>query len=423
MEGTRRHGVIAEILLLVALGFLWVGGCSTDVNTPSNPAAPIIRVQILSDCRQVDIAASRPVTAFSTGEVGAKRLELASGQVVPITLTAAGWQVGNVGFAPGELRFVPSAIGSVSIGKPDPGGPELQAYRGGYRLVPSGAGQFDVVNDVDVDSYLKGVVASEMPRTFLIEAYKAQAIAARTFALYESRTSGKGRSFDVYGDVRSQAYGGIAAESDKSRQAVDETSGVVLTIATPTGQQLFKTYFSACCGGIGQSSADAFGDPPQAPLMEQNVGTLCRESPRFSWPELVVRKDELTRRFRAWGQRRGLPEKDMAMVSRIDIESVNRFGRPARFIVADVRGYRYTLRSEELRNACNADMPAGGAILFSSFFKPVNEQDVVRFTDGHGWGHGVGMCQWCAQARAEQGMRHEQILMLSYPQSQRVRAY
>jgi SpoIID/LytB domain protein len=438
MEGTRRHqrgghrlnsnaSLFARIFSIFALALFSAGGCGQDVNPPPNPASPIIHVQILADCGQVDITASQPVTAYSAGSSDVKRLAIAPGQIAPIALDPHGWQVGNVSFAPGELHLVPAAPGSVAIAKVDkPTAPaaalDLRAYRGGYRLVPSGNGHFDVINDVDIDSYLKSVVSSEMPRTFLIEAFKAQAIAARTYALYEARTVGRTRGFDVFGDVRSQAYNGISAETDKSRQAVDTTSGIVLTVDAPGGPQLFKAYFSSCCGGITQSNVDAFGEEPIAPLVEQYVGPICAESPRYSWPEMDVRKDELTRRIRAWGIRHGQPEATMGPLQAIDIAATNRYGRPSRFFLTDARGYRYSVCSEDLRNACNTDIGTQ-PVLFSSFFKPVNEPDIVRFTEGHGWGHGVGMCQWTAEARAEQGMRHEQILALAYPQSRRVRAY
>src|SRR4029453_17087778 len=96
------------------------------------------------------------------------------------------------------------------------------------RFVPGGNGSFDVVNDVDIDGYLKSVVSKELLRHWHDEAYRAQAIVARTYALYEvAGSEGRGR-WDLNDDVRSQVYGGITAESAKSRDAVDATAGVVL---------------------------------------------------------------------------------------------------------------------------------------------------------------------------------------------------
>ena len=107
--------------------------------------------------------------------------------------------------------------------------------------------------------------------------------------------------------------------------------------------------------------------------------------------------------------------------SRIDRAAVNRYGRPVRFTVTDTNGTKYSLTGEELRWAVNTDAPKDGT-LFSSFIEPADQGAQIKFT-GHGFGHGVGMCQWCAQTRALQGMRHETIVLQAYPGSQLVRAY
>jgi stage II sporulation protein D len=103
----------------------------------------------------------------------------------------------------------------------------------------------------------------------------------------------------------------------------------------------------------------------------------------------------------------------------VDVLTANRFGRPTRFLVTDSKGTRYALSGEEMRWAVNT----GGVVLNSSFVKPINEATVVRFAEGHGWGHGVGMCQWCAETYAEEGMAHEDIVLRSFPGSALKRAY
>jgi stage II sporulation protein D len=288
--------------------------------------------------------------------------------------------------------------------------------------VPSGTSTFDVINDVDVDDYLKGVLARELRRGWDEEAYRAQAIVARTYALYEARVAGPGRYWDLYPDQRSQVYGGLAAETSKSRDAVDDTRGIVVAYGPPGQEKIFKAYFSSCCGGITQSAADAFGDAYIQPLSDRNVYSLCNASPRFNWGPIVIRKDELTRRFRAWGTKKARAEQTMALVARVDIQAVNRWGRPTRFLVTDARGASYSWTGEELRWAVNTDAPAGST-LNSSFCKIINTQDAVHFVEGHGWGHGVGMCQWCAQRLAEDGMRCEDIVLASFQKAVLVRAY
>jgi stage II sporulation protein D len=133
----------------------------------------------------------------------------------------------------------------------------------------------------------------------------------------------------------------------------------------------------------------------------------------------VLPKAELTRRLRQWGKNRDHPLKDMAELVSIDVWSANQFGRSTRFVVTDARGTQTALAAEEMRWAVNT----GGVVLKSAFMKPINEGDFVRFAEGHGFGHGVGLCQWCAQSQAEEGVRGEEIVLRSFPGSKLVRAY
>jgi stage II sporulation protein D len=376
--------------------------------------APIVRVRLLESQQSVTLHATAPPTARTTAGSGSRSVELPVNTDIPVQLLADGWRVGDTALGGGDLLVLPSADGSVSFnGRP---------YRGTYRLVPVGNGKFDLVNHVDIDSYLKSVIPREMFPNWHDEAYKAQSVAARTYALYEVRTASGGKHWDLHPDTRSQVYGGFKDESDKARRAVDATSGVVLAYGPAGREKIFKTYFSACCGGVSQSAYDAFGDPYIEPLSDQNVGPLCNVAPRFNWGPVVIDKDELTRRIRIWGEQKGRPEKNIGRVECIDIQYVNRFGRPIRFIITDEAGKQYSLGSEETRWACNADAPRGSR-LNSSFFKTINEPNQIQFVDGHGHGHGAGMCQWCTQVRATRGMPHETILLRAYPRAVLVRAY
>jgi stage II sporulation protein D len=413
--------VIAFLAVLVPLG------CREQNAVSLQTRAPIVRVELIQAADSVLVCARGSPLVKSAGQSAPQRLRFPDSSVL-ISLAPDGWHIGTLVLPGGELAIQAEQEGGFSIEDKAKTPLVMRSYRGGFRFVPVAGPQgsplrFDVINDVDVDSYLMSVVTGEMPRTFADEAYKAQAIVARTYALYEAKTTGVGRNFDVFDDTRSQAYAGMAAETDRSREAVAQTSGIVVAAGPPGQERIFKAYFSACCGGIGQSANDAFGDPPSRELTEQKVGSLCNESPRFNWAPIDMSKAELTRRIRAWGAKRGHAVKDMAALARLDILQRNQFGRPVRFVLTDARGDRYSLSGEETRWACNADAPSGAPTLFSSFFNPINGPDTIRFSDGHGSGHGVGMCQWCAQARAERGMRHEDIVILSYPGSKLVRAY
>ena len=305
----------------------------------------------------------------------------------------------------GDLTIEPEREGSVSI--------DGKAYRGHYRLVPATSKTFDVINHVHIEGYLKGVLARELYPEFAIEAYKAQAIVARTYALYEWKTAPKDKPWDLYDSTRSQVYGGMSDESEKSQSAVDETAGVVVAHGPPGQEKIFKAYFSACCGGAGQSATDAFGEPHHPALTEQYTGDQCSEAPRFRWGPVTVSKEELTRRLRKFGQKNQRAEKDISTVQRVEVARLNPSGRPTHFTITDAKGARYMLIGEELRWAVNTDAPSSSS-LYSSYVTPVSEGSAIRFENGHGHGHGVGMCQWCAEAQGKRGVGHEQIVLSAY---------
>ena len=114
-------------------------------------------------------------------------------------------------------------------------------YRGAIEVRVDGGG-VTAINELDMDSYLRGVVAGEMPSTWPMEALKSQAVTARTYALATRKTDG---AFDQYPDTRSQVYRGVTGESVRSDAAVGQTSGRVLTYA---GEPAVTYYFSTSGG-------------------------------------------------------------------------------------------------------------------------------------------------------------------------------
>jgi stage II sporulation protein D len=405
------HVVLCVLLLAISLP----SGCSQDILKPTDFSGktPIVRVLIFQNVPSVVLTAREPPSVKIGASDLSRRVDLPQGTPATLSYTSAGWKMGSAALGGGEILLLPAAEGSVAING--------HFYRGRYRFVPRANNTFDVVNDVDIEGYLKGVLSRELFSNFADEAYKAQAVVARTYALYEKQTHSPGTDFDFFSDDRSLMYGGISAETPKAVRAVEDTHAVVVAYGPPDHERIFKAYFSSCCGGRGQSAAEAFGDPVTPPLSAQAVGNLCSESPRFTWPTVAVSKPELTRRFVHFGQLHNMAEKDLALVSRIDVLSVNAVGRPVLFTITDVRGRRFAINGEELRRAVNTDCTPTTK-LSSSLFQLDNEPGEIRFINGHGLGHGVGMCQWCAQRRAEMGMTYQNIVLLAYPQSKIVRA-
>ena len=118
-------------------------------------------------------------------------------------------------------------------------------YRGDFVLNNMWTG-ITIINDVELEDYLKGVVPSEMPSKWNEEALKAQAIAARSYAV-ATKTAGKhaSKGFDLVATTADQAYGGASAEKERTSKAVDDTKGIVLV----QDKKVLPTYYHASSGG------------------------------------------------------------------------------------------------------------------------------------------------------------------------------
>jgi stage II sporulation protein D len=159
-----------------------------------------------------------------------------------VLVTASGRQVGTAGAV---LRVVPGPAGTVEAAG--------RVYRG--RLDIGAAGGVRVVNVVPLEQYLRGVVTSEMPASWRPAALAAQAIAARSYAVHARTGHG---AFDLYADTRSQAYGGVGAETPSGNRAVAATSGEVVTYHG----SVVDAFFAASDGGYTESVQNVWGGVP-----------------------------------------------------------------------------------------------------------------------------------------------------------------
>jgi len=122
-------------------------------------------------------------------------------------------------------------------------------YRGNI-IIQNKKGKLTVINNIDMEDYIKGVVPAEMPSSWHAEAHKAQAIAARSYALANLGKRGS-LGFDLNDTPADQAYGGASAETAKTNTAVDDTKGIVLTY----NMKVVCAYYSASAGGVSSSNA------------------------------------------------------------------------------------------------------------------------------------------------------------------------
>jgi stage II sporulation protein D len=291
-------------------------------------------------------------------------------------------------------------------------------YRGRIDILRTPSDKYVAINSLPLETYLQGVVAKELLPRWSPATFRAQAIAARTFALFELTAIGRSKPWDVSDDQSSQVYGGIAGENAAARTAVAETRGQVLTATIDGKSGIFCARYSACIGGASQDPFDAWGDPSVPPLAAQLTGNVDANSPRFNWDrDFVATRADVTRCVRNWGLRNNYPylESLGEVVSVVISKRNTGTRRPTEMLLTDNAGRTAPLRAEEFRLALMNDPLAKAPRPYSSNFEIRPEGDSFILYNGHGFGHGIGLSQWGAQNLATKGYTHTQILAYFYP--------
>jgi len=302
-------------------------------------------------------------------------------------------------------------------------------YRGAIEVTFSAQG-FIVVNVVDIETYLRGVVPSEMPATYPLAALQAQAVAARGQALMKA---GRHRSegFDLCSTQHCQVYGGATSEGPRSDQAVASTFGQVLVY----NGRLADTLYSSTCGGHTANNEDYWpGTSPVPylrgvcdfepedrvncafPMDEQQVQAYLKYAPavhcnqpayakadKIRWWS-VVRHDELEKDIRdAVG--------DIGALLEVRVLDRAPSGLVRTIVVIGTKRLIKLNGGSAIRRALGGINSAAFAIQAI----PDQNGTPVAFTIwGAGWGHQVGMCQVGAAGLADRGWGYEQILSKYY---------
>ena len=411
-----RLGAVAVLLALAT--------CAppvADLPLPPSPVAaiPEIRVGLMVGSPTLEVSGDGGVlvqdadgNATAAIEAGSPwRVRSAAG-MVDAGATGA-WQVTGQQ----QVTFVPRVAGGwLRIGG--------RPYRGRLTIVRDRTG-LTVVNVVNLEDYLAGVVAAEMGRRDSTDgqALAAQAIVSRTFAL---RNLGKRATegFDLYASVADMVYAGTAAEYPAASAAVAATSGQILTWQ---GAPIDAFFFSTCAGQTATGTeVFAAADRPYLQSLrdvDPEGQAYCRISPRFRWREewsleelRGVLKTTLPRATTATAEA-SAGVRGVTVARRTASDRVSRVTIALRTGGVDVDGpaIRQVLR------------PMGGAVLRSAIFQlsEVREGAQLRrlVADGAGAGHGVGFCQWGAVGRARAGQDAPTILAAYFPGTTLSRAY
>jgi stage II sporulation protein D len=250
-----------------------------------------------------------------------------------------------------------------------------------------------VVNEVPLEDYLVGVLRAEVGEKWPLEALRAQAIVARTYAAHH-RILGAGKPFHIVASTAHQQYAGRVPPTSPLWSAVRETTGQVLLWEG----EVFPAFYHTESGGYTEDPRTVFA-ARNMPGLKPVRCEFSAGSPHFYW-SLDVRLADLSEILRRH-------ELAVGSVTAIDISERTPSLRAAAVTVHGTRG-SVRLRGNDFRRMIGYDT------FKSTLFAVAVDAPWARFS-GRGYGHGVGMCQWGAKGMAEQGRTARQILEFYYP--------
>ena len=273
---------------------------------------------------------------------------------------------------------------------------EQRRYRDQIQILRSSKQKLTVINNVDLEEYLKGVLPLEAHPSWPMEALKAHAVVSRTFALFKVIEK-KGQDFSLRDTVNSQVYGGALFHKKTTDQAVEATRGEILTIQ----DKIFPAFMHASCGGH-TAQADFIWPVQPNPVLKGVVCPFCKGFKHWEWTFHMPLTE-----LETIMQKNGFPAKNLKHVLFVDRDAS---GRATKVILeyqyskvtVSANDFRDFLGNERLRSLKVSAEIKGGRIYFHGF----------------GWGHGIGFCQWGARRQAVLGKTYRQILQFYFPGSE-----
>lgn len=375
--------LLNKLILLILFFILFVSfnfsGCKAD---PSPYDISIIRVAVSEGKKRVELYCREPITIRSipSGK-GIYRGKLEKPFVVNSDERTI--RIGKGLYRVDSIRINTRNDRGIIVNK--------KKYRGEVEVLRKG-GKLLVVNVLDIESYLRSVVPSEMLPSWDEEALKAQAICSRSFALYNII---RNRENDYHICSTMQVYNGMEKEDHRTDKAIRATRGEVLYYKG----KLLLSYFHTCCGGYTEYAGNVweagfrFPRPVRCPF--------CKISPNYEWKVEISAKS----------LEKKLSRDGVGGIKTIRPYRKSRFGGRITQLVIRHKDGRKKMKINRFRLLVGPDVVKSG--LFTVREK---RKDVFEFK-GRGWGHGVGLCQWGAKHMADVGYSYESILEYYFPGS------
>jgi stage II sporulation protein D len=402
MFNFRNTYFISFIILL-----LW--GCSSSERYTrkeefaESTGTNFIRLLIDANTKELEFEVESPVYLFSDER---KVALINPGNKIKIVSNGseARCEIRDKIFEASNFNLVPQSSTFIYKGKD---------FKGDIKIISSGD-SIRLVNSIELEEYLKGVIPREMPLgkgDEYYEALKAFAICARTYAIMKmTKNQSSFNRFDVYTDVRDQVYGGASVQNPISNKAVDETRNMIITYnGLPA-----VVYYHSTCGGHTEDVSNVFSSETIDYLrgVEDGDPPFCSSSFSFKWEETYSKEIFINRLVE-----NGLLTSNLYLIQDVFVQSRFSSGRVKQLevILRDEYGkekiinlYGNNIRSI-IRTANNK------SILKSNWFDVSFDENENIIIKGKGYGHGVGLCQWGALSQSKQGVSYKEILSHYFP--------
>lgn len=377
------------------------------------------------------------------------KLDFLPAEVIKVTLDPNGYTVTKdsqilLSAIQSDIRFVPSILPLEITDSKKRG--QTAKYRGDLLIVKNKPGKFNIVNQLDLDDYLKGVVPNELPVSFGLEALKAQAVAARNYAVKPRVKYNK--TFDLCDTVQCQVYFGQNSENALSDKAVDETKGLVGLY----NDEIILALYSSTAGGYTESYENAFSDPasgifPAAPVpylkavpdiegtpplnteetarwfYTTNANSFEQASPYFRWTKTWTAEEmrEVLNKTLAKSSstKNVLPAftdgSDIGELYGIEAVERGESGKVKSIRITGSNGV-WTVQKElvirRIFENLGKSLPSANFVI-NTYTDEIGKPNKIEFIGG-GYGHGVGMSQYGAGYMGKNGYTFDQILKHYY---------
>jgi stage II sporulation protein D len=265
-------------------------------------------------------------------------------------------------------------------------------------------GRLMIINTVPLEHYISSVVTGEASDLSQLEAYKAQAVAARTYTLKHSRNH-YGEGYRLCDSTHCQLYTGAARISTRALIAAESTRGQILVYRGAPAE----TYYHSVCGGRTATMNYVWPFDHKSYLVSVKDGPVskpyCSIAPRFRWKTKIYYTGltRLSRKVR-WI----LPDEEAQGLK------ISAWGESGRAAELEIQTQRRRVKVSATDFYHGIGRRAGWNAVRSSWFRILQGRDYVLL-DGVGNGHGVGLCQWGAEGMARLGFKYRDILKHYYP--------